>query len=215
MVPSGINEGKGGSELIKERNEKGFTLVELLIVMVIAAIVMTSVYSLYSAQQRSYVVQEEVAAMHQNLRAAMSFMEREIRMAGCDPTGTSGAGIVTADPSLIRFTEDVRGKDPGDPPDGVIKLDQEEDISFFLVDADGDGQVDDLVRDTGGVEEDIEKVIAENIDSLNFAYLDSGGITTTVLENIRFVRITLVAGNNDGSKTDALQTRIHARNLGI
>lgn len=202
------------SEIMKENNERGFTLIELLVAMVIAAIVMTSVYSVYSAQQRSYVVQEDVAAMHQNLRAAMYFMEREIRMAGCDPTEAAGAGIITANANLIRFTEDFRGKDSGDPPDGDTG-DPDEDISYFLVDADGDGQADDLVRDTGGVEANIEKVIAENISSLSFDYLDSSGASTTVIDDIRFVRITLVASNDDGTMSDTLQTRIHARNLGI
>ena len=204
------------TEIMKEHNEKGFTLVELLVAMVIAAIVMTSVYSVYTAQQRSYVVQEEVAAMHQNLRAAMYFMEREIRMAGCDPTGAAGAGIQSdSNATSIHFTEDFRGKDTGDPPDGDTG-DPDEDISYFLADADGDGDADDLVRDTGGVEADIEKVIAENIASLNFTNLESDGITpTAVFDDMRFVRITLVATNDDSSKTDTLQTRIFARNLGI
>ena len=61
----------------------------------------------------------------------------------------------------------------------------------------------------------IEKVIAENIASLTFDYLDSSGGSTAVLEDIRFVRITLVARNDDNSKSDILQTRIHARNLGM
>jgi type IV pilus assembly protein PilW len=204
------------SEIMKQNNEKGFSLVELLVAMVIAAIVMTSVYSVYSAQQRSYIVQEGVAAMHQNLRSAMYFMEREIRMAGCNPTGgATNAGIQSdSTGSLIHFTEDIRGKNEDDPPDGDTG-DPDEDISYFLADADGDGQVDDLVRDTGGVEANIEKVIAENIQSLNFTYLDSSGNSTSVFDDMRFVQITLVARNDDGSKTDTLQTRIHARNLGI
>ena len=203
------------SAIMKDNNEKGFTLVELMIAMVISAIVMTSVYSVYSAQQRSYIVQEGVAAMHQNLRAAMYFMEREIRMAGCDPTGAAGAGIqADSTATLIHFTEDFRGKDTGDPPDGDTG-DANEDISYFLADADLDGQSDDLVRDTGGVEANIEKVIAENIQSLNFTYLDSSGATTAVFDNMRFVQITVVASSDDNSQTDTLQTRIHARNLGM
>ena len=50
-------------------NEKGFTLVELLVAMVIAAIVMSAIYSVYASQQRSYMTQEQVAAMHQNVRS--------------------------------------------------------------------------------------------------------------------------------------------------
>ncbi len=198
------------SEIMKENNEKGFTLVELLVSMVIAAVVMTSVFSGYSAQQRSYVVQEEVAAMHQNLRAAMYFMEREIRMAGCDPTGAAGAGIENAESTWIQFTEDFRGQASNSPPDGAIKLAQEERIRYYLVGG-------DLVRDTnpGVVEDKSDMVVAENIASLTFDYLDSSSATTAVLDNIRFVQITLVARNDDNSKTDTLQTRIFTRNLGI
>lgn len=200
------------SKGMKEKNEKGFTLVELMIAMVISALVMASVYSVYYTQQKSYIDQEEVAAMHQNLRAAMYFMEREIRMAGCDPTGNAGAGIVQNLTSQIRFTEDVRGKDLGDPPDGAVKLAQEEDISYYLVDG-------NLVRDTNpdnvDDEEKKDMVIAENISSLTFTYLNSSGGAATGLSDIRLVQVQLMARNDDGSKTETLQTRIHARNLGI
>jgi type IV pilus assembly protein PilW len=200
---------------MRGKDVRGFTLIEILVAMVIAAIVMTSVYSVYYSQQRSYIIQEEVAAMHQNLRAAMSIMEREIRMAGCNPTGNaSNVGFLDNQANRIQFTEDVRGKDPGDPPDGDTG-DPDEDISYYLTDADGDGEVDDLVRDTGGTEADIEKVIAENIASIFFSYLDANGNPTVALDNIRFVRIVVTATNNHRSKTETLQTRIHARNIGI
>jgi prepilin-type N-terminal cleavage/methylation domain-containing protein len=135
------------SGTMRGKDVRGFTLIEILVAMVIAAIVMTSVYSVYYSQQRSYIIQEEVAAMHQNLRAAMSIMEREIRMAGCNPTGNaSNVGFLDNQANRIQFTEDVRGKDPGDPPDGDTG-DTDEDISYYLTDADGDGEVD---RGDGG-----------------------------------------------------------------
>ena len=204
------------SGTMKGNHEAGFTMVELLVAMVIAAIVMTSVYSVYYSQQKSYIVQEQVAAMHQNLRAAITIMEREIRMAGCNPTGNaSTVGFLDNQADRIQFTEDVRGKDPGDPPDGDTG-DDDENISYYLTDADGDGDADDLVRDTGGTEADIEKVIAENISSLTFIYLQGDGVSTaTGLEDIRFVRIIVTATNNDKSKTETLQTRVNARNIGI
>ena len=106
---------------MRGKDIQGFTLIELLVAMVIAAIVMTSVYSVYYSQQRSYIIQEEVAAMHQNLRAAMSIMEREIRMAGCNPTGNaSTVGFLDNQADRIQFTEDVRGKDPGDDQDDKL-----------------------------------------------------------------------------------------------
>ena len=150
-------------EKLQYGSEQGFTLVELLAAMVIAAIVMTAIYSVYASQQKSYMTQEQVAAMHQNLRTAMYYMEREIRMAGCDPSGSAGAGFVTANADLIRFTEDIRGKDDIDPPDGDTG-DPNEDITYSLADGDGDGDLD-LVRDTQAGEVIAERVIAENISS--------------------------------------------------
>jgi type IV pilus assembly protein PilW len=89
--------------------KEGFTLSELLVAMVISAVVMAAIYSTYYSQQRSYLVQEQVAAMQQNLRAAMFYMEKEIRMAGCDPTRAADAGITTANADSISFTEDITG----------------------------------------------------------------------------------------------------------
>ena len=64
----------------KYRDEQGFTFVELLLSMGIAAVVMASIYAVYFSQQKSFTTQEKVAAMHQNVRAAMYYMERDIRM---------------------------------------------------------------------------------------------------------------------------------------
>jgi type IV pilus assembly protein PilW len=201
------------SPRIQHNPQHGFTLIEILVTMVIVGIVMTAIYSVYASQQKSYLTQEKVTAMHQNLRSAMYYMEREIRMAGCDPTGDSGAGIVTANANLIRFTEDVRGKDDTDPPDGDTG-DAAEDITYSLADADGDGDMD-LVRDTQAGEPVAERIIAENIASVNFTYLDVDGNITGSLSAIRFVQISLTAATEDNENNSVLTTRIHCRNLGL
>ena len=171
-------------------NEQGFTIIELLVGMVIFLLALTAIYSTFQAQHKSYLMQQEVAAMQQNLRAAMFYMQREIRMAGCDPTGDANAGIVTANSDSISFTEDVRGDfDPDVPvddpnPDGDID-DPNEDITYNLDDSDGDGVDDELDRNN--------QTVAQNIDALNFVYLDANGIETAVLADIRSVEITIVA----------------------
>ncbi len=68
---------------MKKNNIKGFTMVELLIVIAIFSVVMASAYTVFDSQQKSYIVQEEVAGMQQNLRAAMFVLLKEVRMAGC------------------------------------------------------------------------------------------------------------------------------------
>ena len=46
----------------------GFSLVELLVAMAITGVVMTAVFKIYTTQQDSYLLQEQVAEMQQNLR---------------------------------------------------------------------------------------------------------------------------------------------------
>jgi type IV pilus assembly protein PilW len=182
------------------RWNKGFTLVEILIAIAIAGVVMAGIYSAYSSQQRSYIVQEQVAGMQQNLRAAMDLMEREIRMAGYDPTGGAGAKIITADIAELQFRIDVNGDGdftkPGSPPGN----DTNEQIRYALkLDADRDGIADGspcgLGRATWGSG---LMPVAENIDALNFVYLDKDGNPTTTLEEIRSVQIALVARTGRG-----------------
>lgn len=187
-----------GKWLEEMRNNHGFTLVELLVAMAMAGIVMGSIFSVYYSQQNSYVVQEDVSGMQQNLRAAMYLMAKEIRMAGCDPTGTAGARITSAGTSSISFTMDLRGKDPDDPADGDT-TDPNENVTYALYDFGGDGDMD-LGRDTGSG----NSPVAENIDAINFVYLDRDGNPTASLSQIRSVQITIVArtGRNIRGYTD-------------
>ena len=184
--------------------KEGFTLSELLVAMVISGMVMAAMYSSYYSQQKSYVVQEQVAAMQQNLRAAMFFMEKEIRMAGCDPKRTADAGITTANANSISFTEDIWDGTEGGPPDGDTS-DPNENITYEHIDSDADTIKDQLTRNT--------VPIAENIHALNFVYLDGAsppnvldddgnGNVTTSISQIRSVQITIVASTDMNDPQD-------------
>jgi len=76
------------------RREKGVTLIELMIVLVIAAILVGGVYTLFATQQRSYTVQDQVTGVQQDARAALTIMARDIRMAG-SLTGRDGFTVNT------------------------------------------------------------------------------------------------------------------------
>ena len=213
----------------KERlNTQGFTLVELLVAMAVSLLALGAIYSTFLTQFKSYQVQEEVAAMQQNIRSAMYHMQREIRMAGCDPTGLAGAGITAASATSISFSEDIIGNSTGSDPDGALD-DPNENITYSLSGT-------NLVRNTGGG----DQTVAENINALNFVYLDANGNTTATLDDIRSVEITIVArtgrslspsknnvvyenqqgttilgAQNDNFSRRRLTTFIKCRNLGL
>ena len=168
----------------------GFTLVELMITLLISMIVVGSIYTAFISQQHTYIVQDQVAEMQQNIRAALMMITREIRMAGYDPTGDANAGITVATNSQFGFTQDI-------DEDGNVT--SSETITFKLNgDADGDGVVDGggvstMGRRTGA---GVYQPIAENIQAIEFYYTLVDGIQTTSpsnLNDIRSVQISILA----------------------
>jgi type IV pilus assembly protein PilW len=194
-------------------SNQGFTMIELLVALVVSLLAMVAIYSTFRAQHRSYEVQTEAADMQQNIRTAMYYMQREIRMAGSNPFKSlplSSFGI-TSSPSgagrnSIRFTEDVRSGIPPvvGPPDGFVNVNNvpDEDITYAL-------NGTDLVRTdnnaNGGLGD--TQIVAQNIDWLDFVYLDVNSnviafdVTNFVpavnINQIRSVEITIVARTND------------------
>ena len=174
---------------MKKNARDGYTLLEILITTAIAGVVMGGIYTSFYSQDKSYVTQSEVTEMQQNLRGGLSLMMKEIRMAGCDPTSKANARIIRATPGLISFTLDIRGENANDPPDGDTS-DPNERITYALYDSNRDGVNDTLGRRTGGGR---NRPAAENVDAINFVYLDESGTPTGVLSEIRSVEVTLLA----------------------
>ena len=195
--------------MLKFEKPPGFTLIELLVALSVSAILMTAVYAAYHSQQKSYVVQEEVAALQQDLRAAMFYMTGQIREAGCNPsmTDVNKPGILTADVDEIHFTSDVRGTVFGSDPNGNTN-DPYENITYSLYTSDGIQKLG--IRSTANA---VNQPVIENVDALNFVYLDqnqnrldddgSGNVTTNI-PNIRSVEVTIVvrASREDPDYTD-------------
>lgn len=189
----------------------GFTLVELLIAMVITTIVAASVFSVYQNQQNAQLAQKQVIEMQQSLRMALYTMTSEIRMAGYDPNNTDTAGIIAAgngsngNPLTFSFVEDETTD--------ALKI-----ISYDLYVGLGDGDTD-IGRAVGAA--GTRQPLAENIQSLNFVYLDANGAVTAVLADIRSVQMTIVATIDSNEKNyyqgnnRTLTTTIKCRNLGL
>lgn len=64
------------------KNNNGFTLVEILTVLVVMGLVMAPVYSTYLNTKRNSKTSVEVVDLQQNIRAALETMTADIRMAG-------------------------------------------------------------------------------------------------------------------------------------
>ncbi len=60
------------------RDEKGFSLAELLIAMTIGVIALAAFYSVFTVQNKRFNVEEQIVQMQQNVRAGMDTMIMEI-----------------------------------------------------------------------------------------------------------------------------------------
>jgi len=66
----------------KRRTQRGFTLVEMMIAMVIGLILSAGVIQIFLSSRQSYRMQEGLSRLQENARFAMGFLTREVRMAG-------------------------------------------------------------------------------------------------------------------------------------
>ena len=188
-------------KLVKQ--DKGFTLIELLVVIMLLAVTGKAMYDVYLSQRKMSEVQAQVSAMQMALRAALYYMEDELKMAGCDPSRTTDAGLVQADVSTVQFTADFTGGQDDNidnDKDGLV-----DEYAKDGLDNDGDGQIDEVDeraewydRKTDGPGENITyslydsqsdgdldlgrvsgaqpiQPVAQNIDVLDLVYLNRNG----------------------------------------
>ena len=58
--------------------QRGFTLTELMIALLIMGLIMSVVYKVFSSQDRFFRNQEQIASMQENLRATMEYINQEL-----------------------------------------------------------------------------------------------------------------------------------------
>jgi type IV pilus assembly protein PilW len=176
-------------------NEKGFTLIELMIALVLFLIVIAGIYATFNFQQDAYMQTEARVNMVQEARAAQFFLARDIKMAGYDPNQHHArAGFREAKVAEAGFSMDLDGK--GDPSGVEI-------INFALTTAGGaivddgicpDGTTCRLSREwcsneanCGGLQP-----IAEDVTAFELCYIIGNMRATTTPTNLERDLITSV-----------------------
>jgi prepilin-type N-terminal cleavage/methylation domain-containing protein len=170
----------------------GFTLVEFLVAILLTAILMGGVYSVYRVQTRTVKAQESRLEAQDYARTVLDIMVREIRNAMHDPTGiTSGTdcagngnppgvpGIVVATAQTLQFTLDADGDGDCDGPN--------EDITYTY-----NAGTQEITRAVdGGTAQNLTN---GNATGLQFTYFAQDSVTAMspiITANIQRVQIAL------------------------
>lgn len=181
------------------KNDKGFTLVELMVTVFLTAIAMISIYRGYTSFSQAADAQQQVMEMQQNLRIGMARLSADIRRAGMNEEYESEAGFMRANNEYIEFSMDISNggvfkddgvdnNDDGDADDGNPATDDDEALEEDRI---GDGDIDDdgervryqLVAN--GTTFDLERAVWQsgayvtqtiitNVEALDFVYWDAG-----------------------------------------
>ena len=99
-----------------ERNRRaGFSLPELLVVLVIVGTVAAGIVEVFATQSRTYVRQDAAVSLEENLRVSLAMVTDALRLAGC---GVPAHGLDGWIPWVDGFNDSpVLLRDGGDGPD--------------------------------------------------------------------------------------------------
>ena len=180
----------------------GFSLIELLAGILISAVILAGLYSVYFSQHQAFSAQEQIAEMNQNIRGVVDLMTREIRLAGYKTSTSTFNGIATATSDSIRILADLN-------QDGDV-TDDNEDITYTY-----NSGPKQICRNGVGLP------VADNITSLSFQYtLKDGSVTSAPadLANIRKITVSITARTTQPDRSGdyrsiTLSSDITPRNL--
>jgi Tfp pilus assembly protein PilW len=207
---------------------RGFTVVELLVALGLAAVVFGLIVSFFANMGRSTTTQNAAAAAQQTARAGVDFMAQELRLAGLDPLSSAGAGIEQISATGIRFTSDSCNVAIGDSgacdnpvPDGNVNGKNER--VTYLYDADSRVLRRYLYEGTASQTwmPLLEQVEPNPGNVPLFTFLDRNGVQITDNNQrgeIRSVLITLTVREPAGRSKTVTRTyssRVRLRNIGL
>ncbi|OFW01873.1 MAG: hypothetical protein A3I61_02465 [Acidobacteria bacterium RIFCSPLOWO2_02_FULL_68_18] len=214
------------------RDERGFTLVELMIAAAITAAVLGGTIVLASQLQQVYSTQLDDTTVEEEVRFALDWIAQTLRNAGSNPYALdslagscAGAGTFAAiamNPDGASPTDDsIRIQADINPPDGLLggaaaSLDCEDDNGEDITIAfDADEMVitrEDMSGSDGPVVM-TEPVIAD----LEFVYLNSARTVTTDPDLVTYVRVRVTGRSQAynallGENTETtLETEVRVR----
>jgi prepilin-type N-terminal cleavage/methylation domain-containing protein len=186
----------------------GFSMIELLIVIAVLGILFTFIYKGFERLNRYYTAENVKASTQQSTRIGVEMMVQDIRLAGLNPLGTAGAGVVAAGPTSFHFTADANF-------DGDI-ADPFEDITYGL---NLDGACGTCLQQTNHLG---TETLLGDVTTLALSYLDDTGTAIPAADlatrrvDIRTVGITLTVNRpagRDETVSRTYTTQVRCRNL--
>ncbi|AGA91847.1 prepilin-type N-terminal cleavage/methylation domain-containing protein [Thioflavicoccus mobilis 8321] len=218
--------------------QRGFTLVELMVALLIGVFLTAGVLALFAATKQSYRINEGVSRVQESGRFAIDYMSRDLRLAGFTELGT------TLTSNFVMGWNGASSAPSGAMTAGVPSSDYEAQTDVLSISyieplaaatthtilyyiAEGASGEPGLFRkeDSATSQELLEGVYDMQIrygldttsppDGQLDSYADADTVTTgTNWPNVVAVRIDLLLGSSEGNLADSPMSLPYARNDG-
>ena len=193
----------------------GFTLLELLVGLGMAAILMLAIVSVFTTLTKSYTTQTASANLQQAARVSLDYMTQNIRMAGFNPRRIADVTITQANATSLFFKLDRDSS-------GDINT-AEEDYAYVYDTV--DNEIEEVTNATQTFNpNDIARPypFLGDVTDLTFVYFDSNGEDLGEdpdLDLIKTVDIFLTVEQRPGREkrpvSRTYSARVICRNLGL
>jgi len=192
-------------------NQKGFSLVEVLVAMTLGLLVLAGVSQTFVVQQRVYDVQDEVNVAIQTGRAIIDCIANDLIMAGYNPQRASDFDdpLVSSHTGIVYIKSDLN-------ENGVLDADDERVGYYFSP----NNKV--MLRYT------IQKAgwdyLADNIENFEVRLLDKDGNVAASNDEVRIAEVKVVTRTpnpdprykaNGGYRTFTFETKVAPPNVGL
>ena len=206
---------------------KGFTLIEVLMVIAILSITFGTIYRTFDTFNRAYTTENVVAGVQQKTRVGVEFMIQDIRLAGLDPLGSADSGITVAGVTSVEFTADRNMNGQIDDPDLTDGSDEASDLEHIEYRYNGNNLLEMLLHKSDATIES-QDILLDRVTGLSFTYLDNDDndlidyalvpprVPVNQLADIRTVVISLTTehpAGRDDPVSRTYTTRVRCRNF--
>lgn len=167
------------------KNKKGFTLIELMVVITILGFVILGLVSFFAGGTRSWITGQSQITAQRNARQAMDLMIKEIREGEKLLSGSDGNTIIVSFP--LSFSKDNVtyrwSGTPGDPINRIVNA--------------------------------VSSPLINDVHYLHFGYYDEDGNPIGSISASRVNINLQVDVDNDGNPDIDLTTEVNLRNFGL
>ena len=197
----------------KRKHQRGLSLIEILIGMVLMSIAVLAFFSLYNSGQKYFTNQDARADILNDSRLTLTLLSRDIKEAVRVVTGPFYVGGTAYSTS----TNCIVLKVPSVDADGlIIDIDSHFDYLVYRVNPNNSKELQRIVEGKDGVSSRLDgsKLLTGNIESLVLSFLDTDGGTVTDYAESAIVDVALTILKSGVQRTyqETMNTQTKLRN---